>query len=149
MPFEPQNLDPEPIELSNGRTAMVYDHTFLIGWPLTYFEISSSTNAAAKKTYRPLKFCINLLLILVTLFAIIYSIQTLAPKFSIKTMLIATACVALLFPVGQIVFSTDSFFLQTAFIFVIYFAPVVAVVPAFIFSRVKSRRRNTDNKAMD
>jgi len=137
VPMEPDKFEPHPIEMPDGTTAMAYGQTYLIGWPFTYLEISSPTNNAPQKTYNVLMFCLNVVLVLTTLFGVIYSIQILIPKFSIKTLLIAISGIALLFPLGHYIFSTDNYFLQSGFIYSIYFAPVVTIFPAFVCSKLQ------------
>ena len=142
IPFDTDIPEPGPIEMPNGMTAYAYDQTYLIGWPFTYLEVSKSPNTPPTKTYRPFKFIVNLILIAATLIGIIYSIQTFIPKFSIRTLLIMITSVALLFPIGNWILSTENYYIQTGFMMFIYFAPLVAIIPAFIYSRFYA---NTEN----
>ena len=138
IPFDVAIPEPGPIELPDGTRAYAYDQIHVIGWPFGYLEIKKSPNAPVKRTFRFTKLLANVVVIGATLAGIVFSIQTFIPKFSIKTLLAFVTLIALLFPIGSIVFATNNYYLQTGFMMAIYFAPLIASVPAFIYSR---RRR--------
>lgn len=143
LPYEPEFSDHTSIELPNGGTAIAYDRSYLIGCPFTYLEIAKSQNTPPTKTYYPSYLIFNLIFVALTLFGIIYSVQTFIPKFSIRTLFIATGCIALLFPVGNLVFASENYYLQIGFLMSIYFAPLVAMLVAFFYSRFKHRKQPT------
>ena len=141
IPYEPEFQIPQLVD-DGGVTAVSYSQVYLIGCPFSYLQIAQSQNGAPVKTYRPLIIFINLLTISAVLFGIIYSVQIFIPRFSILTLFIVTACIGLLFAIGNPIFQSDYFYLQIGFIFAIYFAPLIATIPAFLFSRYSIARQS-------
>ena len=67
----------------------LFTTAYFTGWPLTYLENSQEGfTIVSQKTFRPIYLIVNFILIMTTLFGIVFSIQTLMPKFSISTLLI-------------------------------------------------------------
>ena len=148
LPFDVEIPESGPIEQPDGTLAYAYDQTHLIGWPFVYLAIHRTPNNPVNNTFSLTMLLANVVTIGATLAGIVFSAQTFIPKFSIKTLLVFVTLIALLFPIGNVVFATDNYFLHTGFMMAIYFAPLIASVPAFIYSRTRKNhtRQTRDNK---
>ena len=127
----------------------IFHHTFLIGWPLPYLEITRPSGMLTVSTaFYASSAVANFLLVSLTLLAIVFLTQTFGPRFSILTLMIATTCVGFLFAVGSLVFSHENYgtfltdfsrpwsLVQNGFVLSIYFAPLIAVLPAYFYSQL-------------
>ena len=113
VPIEPaSNAIELGDQLPDGSNYASYDQTYIAGWPFGYFEIASQGSNPPVRTYKPRYAIINLVVIAATLFALVYAVQNWIPRFSIRTMMAGVAITACILIVGQLVFSTDSFYLQ-------------------------------------
>ena len=144
LPLDGEIPEAGPIVLPDGSRAYAYDQTRVIGWPFTYLKIQTSPGAPVTKTISFIKLLSNVLIVFATLAGIVFSIQTFIPRFSIKTLLGFVTLIALLFPIGSVVFATNNYYLITGFIMTIYFAPLIASVPAFIYSRTQKYQTATN-----
>ena len=136
------------------------DWIFRIGWPFTYLEFTQPAFGAPglASTFIFSSLLLNFVLVTLTLLGIVFSIQTMMPKpqFSVSTLLVAVSFAALVVGFGNLTFSSEnssalSNFMnfrynatwpQTVFVMSIYFAPLIAVIPVFIYSQTKSVAKN-------
>ena len=130
----------------------LFTTAYFTGWPLTYLENSQEGfTIVSQKTFRPICLIVNFILIMTTLFGIVFSIQTLMPKFSISTLLIVTSCVGVLVAAANFIYTqgpkpigppfaaacSPNFNALAGFVMTIYFLPLLAILPVFIYSRLK------------
>ena len=102
-------------QLADGSRFAAYDPTFLIGWPFCYLEIATNGSNPSVRSYTPINAMLNFLLVTTTIVSLIYAAQKWVPRFSIRTMLIGVAAVAAIITIGQAVFATEYYAMQTGF----------------------------------
>ena len=142
LPYSPEFDGPSSLELPDGGTAVAYGQVYLIGFPLTYLEISRPANTlVSNKTFYLVHLLLNGSLVLLTLFGIIYCVQTFMPQFSIISLLVAVTCVAVLVSIGNIVLASQNYTLYFGFIFAIYFSPLVLMLSMFAYSKYEQKAR--------
>ena len=139
IPFTPKFIEPDSLQKIDR--AVVYDRyqSALIGFPFVYSEIHLAPDSLkANRFDHPSYLILNLTLVPLTLFSIVYSIQSLFPRFSVLTFLGLVALIAILFLIGKLALSSGNYNIQKGFVLCVYFAPLVAAAYAFLHSRIKS-----------
>ena len=133
---------PPPPEVSGpmtgGGAIMVVSTDFPIGWPFTYLDVRMLSSKRNISTYHPAFVVLNSALIILTTFCLIYSVQTLLPRFSILAVMILTALIALLLTYIGSVVSNNTLDKNTGYLLAIYFFPIYLAIIAFIFCRSKT-----------
>ena len=146
-PSVARNTPREPVF---SKTPTLFSATYFTGWPLSYLENSQhGFTLVVKRTFRPVRLIVNVILIMTTLFGVVFSIQTLIPKLSISIMLIVTSCIGVLVAIANFLYTKDpvgpafaaawdpNFNVLSGFVMAIYFSPLLAILPVFIYSRLK------------
>lgn len=123
---------------------IAYDRVTCIGWPFIYLEIADSGTQPATRSDHAFYAISNFVLVSVTLVSLIYAVQSWIPRFSILTLMVATAIIALLIALGQLVFSSQNYKLQTGFIMAIYFSPIAAAMVFIGYNFVRRRKLTND-----
>ncbi|MDA7924266.1 hypothetical protein N9B60_02600 [Mariniblastus sp.] len=129
-------------ELADGSRFAAYDPTFLIGWPFAYLQIAIKEPRPSVRTYIPMMGVYNFILVAATLISLVYAVQNWIPQFSIRTILICVAVVAVLIVTGQAVLATEHYGLQTGFMTAVYFSPIVAALAYSGYDRMRRRKTN-------
>lgn len=129
-------------ELTDGSRFVAYDPTFLVGWPFGYLQIATNGANPSVRTYTPMNAVFNFIFVSTTIIALIFAVQNWLPQFSIRTMLIGVAFVAVLIVAGQVVFSTEYYDLQVGFMMAVYFSPIGAALAYFGYDGMRRRKTN-------
>ena len=133
---------PQPPEVSGplaaGGVFMVVSTDFPIGWPFKYLDVRMLSSKKNINTYHPAFVVLNSVLIILTTFCLIYSVQTLIPRFSILAVMILTALIALILTYIGYVVSNNTVEKHTGYLLAIYFLPIYFAIIAFVFCRPKT-----------
>ena len=142
LPFEPELDEFDSSKQSAAGSQFVdYGHVYVMGWPFGYFEIATQKLKPPVRTYKPVMFVLNCVLVIATLTSLIYAVQKWLPRFSIRMMLFGMTIVAVLIAIGQVVFSTDYFYLQWGFMMAVSFSPIVAALAFIFYDRIRLSKR--------
>ncbi|MEM7784566.1 MAG: hypothetical protein AAF939_22765 [Planctomycetota bacterium] len=109
------------------------------GYPLTYREILVTPDGNSKQSFYWEFLLINLACIGIVISCLVFSVQTLIPRFSLKLLMIAITIVVLLILVGQQIWESKSYYAYITFGHVIFFSPVALALVAF-WKRLQDRR---------
>ena len=130
-PLEPSLPEKRtPYQLPDGTTvALANNHAFYIGYPFTYLKIKMGHDVPTTHNYNSILCVANCALGICTLMGIVFVVQTLIPRFSIRTALLATALVAGVVCLGRQLLVSREFDLFFVFVHVVFFFPLAAVLP--------------------
>ena len=132
-------------ELPGGTRIAAYDMAYLIGWPFCYLEINVPQIGPQTKKLSPWLAISNVLLITLNLVAIVFTIQTWMPRFSIRTLLLAMALISILIVTGQAVCSSENYFLATSFVNTVLFMPIIAACALSLYKFFKRQDQTLES----
>lgn len=131
LQFAPQ-APPATSPMAGGVT-LVVSQNFAIGWPFHYLDVNMLSTNQTTKTYHSAFIVLNPLLIILTVGCLIYSVQTLIPRYSILTLFVLTTVIALILSYGGYVISNRLVGENIGYLLAIYFFPIYSAIIAFIF----------------
>ena len=135
------SVEPEMEELRYAS----YDHemVYLIGIPFHYLEVTRPQNGPETQKFRPWLILPNFALIVLNLLAVVYTIQTGMPRFSLRTLFVLTFAIGLVIVIGRGITASNSVYLFYGFTYLIFFLPVIAATLIF-FNRNRKTSLSTD-----
>lgn len=116
------------------------DSVHLIGFPIIFIRIANNPPVV---TYYFFWHTVNISIAVLVLLSLIYSVQTLAPRFSIKTLIFGVTATALLVSVGLYIFNTGNLWALDHFFSGIYLSPLLGALIALI-SRISWKTSNAE-----
>jgi hypothetical protein len=148
FPFEPElPTDTDPFQAPDGTILQPATGVFAyIGFPCTYLTISESPNIPKTRNYFWTFLPVNAFLGLSTMFSIVYCVQTLLPKFSIKTFFVVTFLAAAIIAVVPYLISILNIDHLIFLIYAVFFIPLVVVFPTFLYVQFSARRSRAINR---
>jgi len=137
IPIAPDPPPASDMPLFSGR-AVAYDFESIskVGFPFVFLEVkTSSASPKPQSKYYLWAHLATIAILATNLVALVYCLQSLIPRFSIKLMLVGMTLVAILILIGQTLAAAEDYRVISVYTYSIIFAPLLALLPTILYNR--------------